>query len=244
LIRRLASKESKYANQTSAEWVRLSVTERGGRLEVDDPKSEREAQLSDQEILLGRVYAAASLMTQSTPGLWRVLYSANRNMAWFVCIVECAIALMHRRDDVRGTDSAGRMDGVAIELAWMAQNRAERPDAKHMERIRAHFEQLHEIFPRFATAFQCEPGSILGYKPANEVVLRRQNNELIASMRESTTQIRQIVRRHLHSQELKILKDRELIADLRGILNITESRWPDREDVNKRQDEKARGARP
>ena len=221
LLRRLGFNQE-FNRDTGGRLVRLRVVEKDGQLDIkealDEPAVEEteaaEALLADQKTLLGRVYAAASLMTQSTPGLWRVLYSTGRNLAWFVCLVETAVGLMHRRDDV-GNPEADKGVAAALDLKWMAQNRAEKPDFRKMEEVRNHFRDLLAVFPRFANGFVCNPRSILGYRPANEVVLRRQNNDL----GDRLTEIFRVVenRRQIEEHKMNFFRDSDLLEDLKKI---------------------------
>ncbi|MFN7979223.1 MAG: hypothetical protein U0P30_13895 [Vicinamibacterales bacterium] len=128
-----------------------------------------EVELKDHQYLLGRTWAIAMSVVQTTPGTERILKAVNRNLAIFVCLIDLCMQLMHRREDFG--EHAGSL------MAWMCDDRTAPPNADKATAVIDYIGRAVDgLMTRFQNAkhFECPSDSVLGYTSRNETLLRIQ----------------------------------------------------------------------
>lgn len=129
----------------------------------------RSADIKDNRVLVGRAWSIAMSVVQTTPGARRVLKAVNRNLAIFVCLIDLAMELMHRREDVPGVPQ--------MLSPWMCDDRTSAPDPAKVNDLMESIGQLKAgVTQRFenATIFECPETDILKYSSSSEPLLRIQ----------------------------------------------------------------------
>ncbi len=131
-----------------------------------DLEKEKKKDIEKNSLLVGRTWAIAMSVVQTTPGAKRVLLAVERNLAVFICLIDLAMQLMHRKEDL--PEALGR-------LPWMCADRTAEPDRDKAQELIDHINvMILGLAQRFqgATEFICPPDNVLTYTSRSETVLR------------------------------------------------------------------------
>lgn len=137
-----------------------------------DSADKEQIDIEDDECLLGRTWAVAMSVVQTTPGAERVLNAVGKNLAVFVSLIDLAMQLMHRKEDLKkGSEASPK--GLN---SWMCIDRTATADASKVSELISYISDtgdgLHQRFQH--EKFICPDAKVLSYSSRNETLLRIQ----------------------------------------------------------------------
>jgi serine/threonine protein kinase len=176
-----------------------------------DLSGTKTATLEDNQCLLGRTWAVAMSVVQTTPGAHRILRAVDRNLAIFVCLVNLAMQLMHRRENLLEACDGQMPAGL---MRWICDDRTVAPQPDKVDQLIDYITDIDAgLLQRFenATNFECPEEKILDYSSRNETSLRievRKKDSRIESLDQENSDLRSRIR----SQDLTMKRAKSILS--------------------------------